>query len=461
MESAICRTLEGLLDLQDCRTWIARLEGSGFQQMSRDYPPSYRDNDRLVLDDPSLAAELLEKLRPWLPATLERGGQRWKLCGLNPRFRSCRYRQGQAFTRHRDGAYSLNSQRSWLTLMLYLNDASEFAGGATRFYSDRWTDRVDRHVAPRAGMGILFDHGLWHDGEAVSTGTKYVLRTDVLYECDGPQPLGHTGYVFDLVEMADGRVASGSRDKTVRVWSSGRMQAVLRHHQSSVTALCSVHGELWSGSRDREIAIWDAQLRLRSHFRAHQGAILSLRALKNGLVASTAAGGEIRFWDREGRLRDEQCCGGWPWSLCQLTEGGLLVAGDDGAIHALSPGRKPELRFQAPVAVHCLLETESGLVAGGADGNLYRWQRHGHRLSTWHGHRGPVTSLLGLPGGQVLSGSEDDGVRIWEENGQSNELLRHEDYVRALCLVEGGRRLASGSYDGSVRWTSLPVASRL
>lgn len=34
---------------------------------------------------------------------------------------------------------------------------------------------------PRAGSALLFIHDTWHEGAAVTAGTKYVLRSDVLY----------------------------------------------------------------------------------------------------------------------------------------------------------------------------------------------------------------------------------------------------------------------------------------
>jgi WD40 repeat protein len=441
---------------------MERLEGLGFQDMGGDYPPSYRDNDRLVLDDPELARKLFQSLRPALPSVIERAGQSWTLKGLNSRFRSCRYRHGQAFCRHRDGAHSdAPGQQSLLTLMLYLNDSSEFEGGRTRFYASRWSDRVELCITPQAGLGIVFDHALWHDGEAVSAGSKYVLRTDVIYQCLGPSDHAHTGYVFDLVELADRRLASASRDQTVRIWSQGKVEAVLRHHRASVTRLCTVGENLWSGGRDRQIAIWGPDLQLQSHFAAHDGAVLSMLALPHGGVVSGGGGGSLRWWDGQGQMQAEQPCGQWPWALCQLPQGDLLVGDDDGYIRAVRPRTAARPRFRVACGVQCLLERDGTVLAGGSDGRIYRWDAQGHPLPPWNGHQGPLTSLLSLPNGRFLSGSEDDGVRIWESDGSSREILRHHDFVRALCLVEGGTRLASGSYDGSVRLTSVPRSPRV
>jgi hypothetical protein len=36
-------------------------------------------------------------------------------------------------------------------------------------------------ITPAKGMGLLFHHPILHRGDPVTTGHKYVLRTDVMY----------------------------------------------------------------------------------------------------------------------------------------------------------------------------------------------------------------------------------------------------------------------------------------
>ena len=57
--------------------------------------------------------------------------------------------------------------------MVYLNEG--FAGGETRFHD------YEVDVVPRTGMALLFQHRVLHEGCVVTTGTKYVLRSDVMY----------------------------------------------------------------------------------------------------------------------------------------------------------------------------------------------------------------------------------------------------------------------------------------
>lgn len=55
--------------------------------------------------------------------------------------------------------------------MIYLN--AEYEGGATRFEAVK--------VNGRAGMALIFQHGLIHEGAEVLHGVKYALRSDVMF----------------------------------------------------------------------------------------------------------------------------------------------------------------------------------------------------------------------------------------------------------------------------------------
>jgi prolyl 4-hydroxylase len=79
-----------------------------------------RNNERVVFDDPALAADIFARARPFLPAIFD--GR--PLVGFNERWRFYRYGPGQAFKPHRDGEYVRIRAReaSRLTFMIYLND---------------------------------------------------------------------------------------------------------------------------------------------------------------------------------------------------------------------------------------------------------------------------------------------------------------------------------------------------
>ena len=146
---------------------------------------SVRNNERVLFDDPVLAAGLFARARPLLPPAI---GRR-PLVGFNERWRFYRYGPGQAFHPHRDGSYTRieTGDESHLTFMVYLTDAA--GGGETRFFrgtQDAFERRSYLAVTPRAGTALVFVHRIWHEGAAVTAGEKYVLRTDVMYGLPAP-----------------------------------------------------------------------------------------------------------------------------------------------------------------------------------------------------------------------------------------------------------------------------------
>jgi predicted 2-oxoglutarate/Fe(II)-dependent dioxygenase YbiX len=474
-----CFLLRGVFSRGECARIIQEAEEAGFQAMGGDYPPSYRDNDRRVRDDAALAEAVFARIRSFLPERLvEASGDAWRLRGLNPRFRFCRYRGGQRFCIHRDGAYAQSPEvRSRLTCMLYLNDSGEFSGGATRYYAERSEGSgLLGVVRPEAGTLIVFDHELWHDGEAVTSGTKYVMRTDVLYEReslghgDTAEVLtGHQGYVWHVLARRDGSLATASRDGTVRLWhpsqDTWRQDAVLTGHTASVVALAEdAEGRLWSASRDRTVRRWEAG---RSQLVGrHDGAVLCLAALPDGCMASGGADGAIRLWSSEGMplgvLRGHT---GWVWALVPL-EGGLLAsASEDGTVRlwhleSLSEASAPA---QAGAPVRALAALPSGgLISGQATGELSGWRLvQAPRLAleprgTRRVHTGAVCSIAPLSEGRVASGGEDDGIhltRLPELTPLASH--HHAGFVRSLALLPG-ERLASASYDTTVRLWPMP-----
>lgn len=132
--------------------------------------PDIRNNDRVVFDDPELAGLLLARIRGHVPEELLGA----RLCGANERIRCYRYASGQRFAPHYDGAFVRDEhEQSLISYLVYLNEG--FVGGETNFL------QIGRSVVPRAGMALLFQHRVLHEGAAVHAGVKYVLRSDLMY----------------------------------------------------------------------------------------------------------------------------------------------------------------------------------------------------------------------------------------------------------------------------------------
>jgi len=254
-----CAVVPEFLTPPECRELIAFTEAKGFYSASTDYPPTYRSNDRLVHDDEGLSRHLFERLRAVAPQVMEthddRGSGNWLLDGVNERLRFCRYTAQQQFNIHQDGVHHRGcKRRSLLTLMIYLTDGEAFSGGDTEFFAagpgaardDSGQPEVVARVRPGIGTLILFDHKIWHAGAKVTSGTKYLLRSDVLYrngEASSSEETQHKhqGYIWTLARQGPDCFASGGRDCCIRIWNrSFEPTAVLAGHTHSVLGLASL-----------------------------------------------------------------------------------------------------------------------------------------------------------------------------------------------------------------------------
>lgn len=168
---------DDFLSSEECEGFIRLAESLGFEEakiqvrgegevMNKDV----RDNDRVIYNNLQLAQQLWTLVQPLVPSEIEE----YKAIGLNEKFRFYRYKNGQQFKVHPDGSFKRDDfECSKITVIIYLNE--NFEDGMTVFVNPY------QEVEPKTGRLLLFAHGQLHKGNEVPSGTKYVLRTDVMY----------------------------------------------------------------------------------------------------------------------------------------------------------------------------------------------------------------------------------------------------------------------------------------
>jgi len=192
------------------RFWSPALVNMGGGYEVRD--SKYRHSDRIIWDQQEVVDRLWNRClnAPGLREQLtvieddenvlgtvcgdidgEKVGERWEFRQVNRRMRFLKYTKGQFFRPHCDAAYHDPGDKIAMTLFtvhLYLNDSvaeageeAELIGGATSFLSRDEKRKID--VNPKAGRVLIFQHRrLYHSGDEVLAGTKYTMRTDIMYE---------------------------------------------------------------------------------------------------------------------------------------------------------------------------------------------------------------------------------------------------------------------------------------
>ncbi|PAV23667.1 glycosyltransferase family 58 [Pyrrhoderma noxium] len=164
-----------------------------------------RVNYRVSMQSPSFANELFNMLAPHLPefpypASKVPRDQKNSTTpvvrarpahSMNPNIRLYKYTEGQHFGCHYDDSVTdpVSGTHSEWTLLIYLSGKEDgVEGGETIFYRGQGK-RKDKEppIKPdlQRGMALLHRHGyecLFHEGALVKKGTKYVLRSDIMFD---------------------------------------------------------------------------------------------------------------------------------------------------------------------------------------------------------------------------------------------------------------------------------------
>ena len=145
-----------------------------------------------------LSKEVYDKIKEWFPN--HRIGKKWYLT---------KYVKGGYIDYHCDNHVSIDNIRSKYTILIYLNDDYEggrlcFSSTDTKDNSTKDSSTKDSSVSNdkeenkenkaedkegsveiaklkvRAGTAVIMDQDLWHKAEPLISGTKYLLRADMI-----------------------------------------------------------------------------------------------------------------------------------------------------------------------------------------------------------------------------------------------------------------------------------------
>lgn len=200
--------LLGVLDRDECQRLIALSENLGYlADAAISLPREIRHNDSVVwVTDAGTDGIIWERIAPLVAQNTTIADGKSAL-GLNARFRFYRYGPDDFFKFHSDGDWpgsrvidgelvsdAYPDRFSLMSFLLLLND--DYGGGATRFLVNaddpsrparRYSRVREVDVRTPAGAALCFPHGRHplqcvHSGETITRGTKYIIRTDILFE---------------------------------------------------------------------------------------------------------------------------------------------------------------------------------------------------------------------------------------------------------------------------------------
>ncbi|MFA9420484.1 MAG: oxidoreductase [Gammaproteobacteria bacterium] len=193
--------LLNVLSISECRRIVGLTESLGYlPDAAVSLPRSVRHNHSLTwVADDTTTDIIWRRCQAFMTDDQEIFDGKQAL-GLNGRFRFYRYQPGDYFSPHTDGSWpgskvinrqlvtnAFSDRWSQLTFLLFLSD--EYEGGRTQFYlpSNKPDEPTVVNVRTPVGGVLCFPHGMHplhclHASEAIVSGSKYIIRSDVLFE---------------------------------------------------------------------------------------------------------------------------------------------------------------------------------------------------------------------------------------------------------------------------------------
>lgn len=230
----------------------------------------------------------------------------------------------------------------------------------------------------------------------------------------------------------------------------------LTGHGQSIWNLKKINDECFiSASRDHTLKIWKITGECIQTLQGHSDEVNAVELLSNGIIMSGSNDKKIKLWRMDGLCLFTLDVGSQVLSLLRINEKIFACGCGNGEIHVYDTELKKLKTLKGHKnSVSSLIQLKNGnLVSGSFDNTIKIWDIEKEQcIQTLSDHTASVRSLclLSKYANGFASASDDKTIKIWNEGKCLNTFTGHSSNVLCVVELENGT-IASGSDDETIR----------
>ena len=261
------------------------------------------------------------------------------------------------------------------------------------------------------------------NGVAIAAGNDILIIEDFNnYDPNNPDIMsGHVKTITSLVLLTEDKLASGSEDKTIKIWNIKERKCIstITGNYECIQSLLKINDNtLAAGSHDT-IRVFDTESKKELYsLIGHEKSVCTLIKLNEDKIVSGGFDNLIKIWDLKNKI-------------CETS------------------------LFGHDTTVFVILLLQDGRLASGSgswDKALKIWDLENKRCDlTLLGHKREIKCMAQMKNGWLLTGSVDKTIKVWNIKRKCciQTLISHFEAINSICILDKDRFI-SGSKDQEI-----------
>ena len=278
---------------------------------------------------------------------------------------------------------------------------------------------------------------------------------------------GHKSSIDCIIQLFDGRIATGSSDGTVKIWDEKNyklIKTIRIKNKLETDPIYSINqmnnSFLIYGTEGGNFGIWDINSYQNISFikKCHLKSIWGFMNVGKNKIVSISEDETFKVWNIHNfkLLKTININEGMILSEWTAEDGSLITGVENGKILIWDMNNYScikELKGHNSGVDYIIQLNDYRIVSGAQDMTLKIWDYFtGECLATLTGHSDTIETLLQLKDTRVVSASWDKNFKIWDiHNYQCLMTINaHNDYILVIELLNNGK-FASGAADNILK----------